>query len=250
MMLRRTVSFAMASLLLAVAAPAKAQIVIGDFEGGSLNGWVATGGTLIYADDSPGYGGEFASQGTSWSLNLLAPDLTAGPPAGTFRWSMQLANYAAGAPANLGALLAANPILEADVGWRLDEWTPSNGNWARWDTASINSDVGWRQTNDSHMSDSANPGFPGSWDVSNWGAIHKRTVRWDFRGAMTPAERASLATSSFIQLNLSTNYDGAFTTAGGSFWIDQIRLIPEPSSVALAAVIDVLPVVRRRFGRR
>ncbi|MCA9261647.1 MAG: PEP-CTERM sorting domain-containing protein, partial [Planctomycetales bacterium] len=168
-------------------------------------------------------------------------------PPGAFAWALQLDNNDL---ANLGELIRDNPILTADVAFVTSEWSgDSDGTWARWDTVSINSDIGWRQTDNSLMTDGANPSFPGSWDQANWGANHQRTISWDLGQLYTPAELEALATSSFVQLNMALNYDGAFDTAGGSYWIDNIRLgsgqVPEPTSLALLALGGLLMGRRR-----
>ncbi|RIK72316.1 MAG: hypothetical protein DCC67_19445 [Planctomycetota bacterium] len=244
MMLQRRFLLAVAALAV-TAAPAWAQIVIGNFEGGT-DGWAATSGTGIYPDNSPGYGGFFATNG-SYALNLLAPDLASNPPSGTFRWSMQLDNNDI---PNLGALFAANPILIADVGFRTDEWADPDANWARWDTASINNNVtGWKQTSDANMDDTSNPGFPGGWDQTNFGATNKRTIRWNFQEVLTPAELAGIAAgTTYFQINLSTNYDANYNTAGGSYWIDNIRLaaVPEPATATLAGLAGLMAIAARR----
>lgn len=250
-MLCKRMAMSLGALVMLTTTPSWA-VVIGDFEG-TTDGWAPSFGenrTALFPDNTPGYGGFFATSG-SYALNVLSPDLTSNPPAGAFRWSMGIGT---GQIPNLVELFVNNPILQADIGWRTDEWSAdADGVWARWDTAAINNSVtGFRQTTDSDMVDTVNPSFPGSWDKNSFGAEHKRTVRWDFRGKVSSEEFARIAAeSTWFEINISTNYDSLFNTAGGSFWIDNIQLlpVPEPTSLAMAAMIGVLPVIRRRFGR-
>jgi hypothetical protein len=50
-----------------------------------------------------------------------------------------------------------------------------------------------------------------------------------------------------MQIYLSVNFDGNFNTGNGySFWIDSIRLIPEPTSFALMGLCGICALVRRQ----
>lgn len=219
-----------------------AQIDIGNFDDGTTNGWQANSASVI-ALTSTDYDSAIHATTPNNALNIFVA------PAAGFQWAIVLDNNDV---PNLGALIAANPILQADVSWRTDEWSSDpDGTWARWDQIAINSAAGWMQTNDSMMSDSANPGFPGSWDAQNWGADHRRTISWDLSSLI--GDGSTLAASEWAQLYMSVNFDGNFNTgAGYSFWIDSARLlpadvvIPEPASLALVGLCSVCALLTRR----
>jgi hypothetical protein len=252
MMLKRSVFAALWAIGALVAATGHAQVVIGNFEGGSLDGWdpafdVEAGpDPMLFSDNF--YGATTATNGT-YALNVA--NFVRGP--GKFRWNIVLEG---GDFPNLAALLVANPILKMDVSWVTDEWLPDstpadpNDDWAKWEKLSINDNTGWQEVN--VTTDPVNPGFPGSWDANNFGASHTRTLTYDTRTDVNGMPM-NIDTGGFVQIYLATNYSGKYLTnqPGGSFWIDNIRLepIPEPTSLAMAAMIGVLPVVRRRFGR-
>jgi hypothetical protein len=236
MMLNRMCILAVAILTMCAATTGYAVVDIGNFDDGTTQGWEATGATL--AATSTDFDNAIHATTGDHALNVFMP------PAANFVWALQLDNNDI---PNLGALLASNPMVVADVSWTTSEWNSDpDGVWNRWDASSINSDIGWRQTADSDMTDSANPGFPGSWDVNNYGDSHQRTIMWDFSSHIAGSE-AALAASSFVQLNLATNFDSNFDTGNGySFWIDSIRLVPEPTTISLIGVAGACVFMRRR----
>lgn len=251
MMLRRFLCLGVGALAVCAAATTRGQgVVIGNFENGSKDGWaeafdVESGANSILFSDNF-YGNKTATNGT-YALNVA--DSLSGP--GKFRWNITLDN---GDIPNLGALLLANPILKMDVSWITDEWKPDstpadlNDDWAKWEKLSINDNTGWQEVN--VTTDTANPAFPGSWDANNFGANHTRTLTYDTRKDNNGNPMA-IDTAGFVQIFIATNYSGKFVKngAGGSFWVDNIRLtpVPEPASIAMIAVVAMLPAMRRRF---
>lgn len=252
MMLRRSVWAGLWCAAALCTATSYAQVVIGNFEGGSLDGWdpafdVEAGmDDVLFSDNF--YGSTTATNG-SYALNIA--NFVRGP--GKFRWNIVLTG---GDFPNLGSLLLANPILKMDVTWVTDEWLPDstpadlNDDWAKWENLSINDSTGWQEV--TVTTDTVNPSFPGSWDANNFGASHTRTLTYDTR-IDKDGNPMNIDTGGFVELFLATNYSGKYQTnqPGGSFWVDNIRLspVPEPTSLAMAAMIGVLPVIRRRFGR-
>jgi hypothetical protein len=214
-----------------------AQISIGNFDDGTTQGWAAANGSII---TSTNYDNAIhATTGTN-ALNVFMP------PSAGYRFALVLDTPA------LAAMILTNPILEADISWKSNEWSiDPNGSWVRWDQAALNYDGSpWLQTNDSLMQDPASPAYPGSWDPVNWGATHQRTIRWDF-SSLIVGEEADIAASPWFQLHMAVNFDTAFDTAPGySFWIDSIRLlpvpVPEPSSLTLLGICGVCTLLRRR----
>jgi hypothetical protein len=236
--MKKLAALACAVVVTCTATMSFAQTSIGNFDDGTTQGWASNSGSVIITPTN--YDSAIHATSGSNALNLFV-----NPSAG-FQWAIVLDNNDI---PGLPALIAANPILEADVSWRTDEWSfDPDGNWARWDQVAVNSAGGWMQTNDSMISDPANPLFPGSWDRTNWGATHQRTLTWDLRDAIG-VNGAALAASPWAQLYMSVNFDGAFNTAPGySFWIDSIRLsaIPEPTSLTLFGLCGICALARRR----
>ena len=233
MILKRCLSvlFVVAATVLCTAAFSQAEIVVGDFETG-LDGWTVNSAASI---------SESTIGATSGSKSLLVQ----GVLPGAFQWAIQLNNN------SLASVIEANPILKYDVTWVTSDWSADNGTWARVDTLAVNSDAtGWKQTNDAMMTDPANPLYPGSWDPVNWGQQNTRTVAYDLSSLVGGASAAS-----WFQLNLSINYDSAFDTDGGTYYLDNIRLapIPEPSSIVLLGLGGMMAVMmprRRRCAAR
>ena len=209
-------------------------IVIGDFEGpgtAQLDGWSVTGANSAFAGDD--IGAVWSSTGNG-SLAILFQT------ANTFQWNLQYTNLEVLSQlANSGGAMVL-----ADVYWLTSDWNGTEG-WVRWDVASLNSNQGWKQTNDSLMGDTANPGSPGGWDPVNWGASNQRTISWDFSTLLEGATPQDIVGGGWAQLNLSVNGDTGPDTSG-IMYIDNIRLetIPEPATLLLLGLGGLM--LRRR----
>jgi hypothetical protein len=246
MMLKKFLFPCATALLVATgAATSWGQVVLGDFAGGSDDGWGPQGDATIASDNFYSTDGDpatnVATDGDGYALNIA-------DAGGSAFWVLQLDHNDV---PNLGAAILANPLLKADVSWVTDEWpdnTPGdNGDdWAQWHKVAVNSNLGWQEYGPdtgpvNELTDSANPGAPGSWDIHGFGRSHTRTLTWDLSAA-------TIDTGGFVQLNMSTNFNGKWAPAGGSFWVDNIRLepIPEPTGLTLAGAGGVLALVARR----
>lgn len=203
--------------------------VIGDFEGaaGDHDGWVVNNGTGTSTSFDSAIHATLGSQ----ALSLFSNSGVSGA-GNNFNWALTLTDD----------VLKALPEkkLKADVSWTTSEWSPNTG-WAQMKEIAVNSDLGWAQT--TPIDDTSNPGSPGDWDPNNFGASDTRTVTWDFSGIIT--DSAGWKASSYNQINIAVNWDGAIT-APGSFWVDNIRLVPEPASIALLGMCGMFALVRRR----
>jgi hypothetical protein len=236
MMMKRICGLACAIFLSCTATTSFAIVDLTNFDDGTTQGWASNSGSIIITSTSYD-SGIHATTGTN-SLNVFAF------PSAGFQWAMVLDNNDF---PNLASWLISNPVIEADVSWKTSEWSiDPDGSWARWDQVAFNSGAGWKQTNDSMITDAANPSYPGSWDQTYWGATHQRTIRWDLTSLIAGNEAAILG-GGWAQLYMSVNFDGAYNTAPGySFWIDSIRLLPEPSSFALFGISGAFALTRRR----
>ncbi|UCD52485.1 MAG: hypothetical protein JSW27_07575 [Phycisphaerales bacterium] len=247
MMLKRISMIVAAGLicLTTLSSQASQTVVIGDFEGpgsAQYDGWVNNGALSWFAGDD--VGAIWSSTGSGSAAILFESNVG-------FQWTMQLSD-------TVLAQLADNTEpgtgrLMADVYWQSSDWNGSG--WARWETASFNSAVtGWQQTDDSLMSDTDSPGFPGLWDTTDWGASNERTITWDFSTLLAAYSPQDILDGGWVQLNLSVNGNtGADTT--GIFYIDNIRMVvpdsepvtvPVPGALALVGVGSLLTMVHRR----
>jgi hypothetical protein len=212
-----------------------ATTVIGDFEAG-LGGWTVNNGI----GTATNFDGAIHATSGAQALSVFSNSGVSGA-GNNFNWALTLTDPV------LKALPEA--LLMADVSWTTSEWNPSTG-WAQWKEISVNSDAavggGWQQAG-VLVGDTSNPGSPGGWDPNNFGASNTRTLTWDVSAAIT--DSAAWKAASYNQVNLAVNWDGLIT-AGGSFWIDNIRLvtpdIPEPTSLALVGLCGACALLRRR----
>ena len=205
---------------LAAASTMQAQ-VIGDFEGALDPGWAVSGGTTAFS--------------TTWKTSGNY-SLRFTPAAAGFSWAFQFSD------ATVVQQLASTHLLQFDVAWIQSQWLPETGGdaWVRWDIGALNSDSGWQQITDASITDPANPSYPGSWDPINWGALHSRTLTYDFTGLT--------ASGGWGQLMISENFGAAETI--GSYYIDNVRLvaIPEPGTLALLGLAGAAMLIRRRIA--
>jgi hypothetical protein len=182
-------------LVLLLACTGYADIMIGDFEDG-VGDWALTWeGTSTIAVSNIG-----ATSG-SQSLAINAP-------ANVFSWAVMWEGLVD---------LKKYPTLAADVTWIAAEWDPQADIWVNFKDVAINSDgpSGWQQY---IPNDELNPAWPGSWDPANWGD-NTRTLTWDI-------SNYDATGATYLQLIFSTNM-GSVTTPG-TYYIDNVRLIPYP----------------------
>jgi len=201
--------------------------MIGDFEGGNLAGWSGGWDGGIISAETTG-----ATSGTG-SLGIMQ----ASP--GGWAWAVQFEGLQD---------IAANPYLSLDVTWVSSEWqpqVPGANEWVQMNEVFINSDgaSGGQQFGPSFITDPASPAFPGSWDPTNWGAQHTRTLVWDL-SSYDPTGATWMQI--LVSTNMGTGYDPPGTA--GTFYIDNVQLIPEPGSLALLGLGALLVSLRRRRG--
>lgn len=205
---------------------ARGDILLGNFEGSLDSGWTAINGATATA----GTAGATLGSG---AMKVVAP-------LNTFNWTLQYDNN------SLIPLISASPVLAMDVTWVTSDWTgyDAAGAWARMDSVAINGDgTGWQQTTDAMMTDAQNPSYPGSWDPYNWGASNTRTLYYDLSSLLTGG--SGVGADTWFQIQISMNMGGNF--ASDAYYIDNVRLVPEPATCALLGLGMLgLLVFRRR----
>lgn len=224
---------------------AQSTIVIGDFEGlanNTLNpeGWTATAGTAASFNSPPAPAG-VATVGTG-AMSLVSSGF----------WALQYTN---GSRPTLGADLLSHPILKFDVTVVPSQWadsTPADltDNWARIaEKLAINDNTGWQEVGLTAAGDPANPGFPGGWDIDpSVTTPQTRTLTFDLRTDLNNNPMA-IDVTGFVQLNVAANVSSTSFPQGGRFWIDNVRLIPEPASLSLAGLAGLVGfAMKRRFA--
>lgn len=187
-------------------------IVIGDFEQQMDDfklTWESPAATLDYSTIGA-------------TLNTYSLAITPGQAEG-FKWSVMHEKVED---------IVTNPILEFDVTWVASEWGTTS--WVNTDLIAINSDLGWAQY---QVDDPLNPSYPGSWDPAGWGD-HTRHLTCDLS-----AYTSDMSGITWMQIIFATNFGGV--DAVGNYYIDNVQLTPEPTTIALLG-LGGLALLRRK----
>ena len=214
-----------AAAAVTLAGSSQAQIVIGDFEDGTTQGWFQNGSRPISVVADP----------SGNSSYVLAVDWAG---ANGFDWSIGLQD-----PANPDLKLLANgggpQKVEFDIIWDpANDWTGDG--WIQWTQIAFNYDGGWTQVNTPTA---------GSRDWSTLSGYGEQHPEWDFIANGTPLSSGA----SFAQLYIATNTgenDALNPITQGRFYIDNIVItVPEPVTAALLGLAGLVLVARRRLSR-
>jgi hypothetical protein len=240
MMTRKVVSLFAAILVACGGARASAVVVLGDFEATNVPGSTGPNDGFVGQTDSGGDGMGDTTATVGFTTSAAITNKT-GARAGTVRsgghnfWAFNLNNTAR---PTLAAEIAANRKLMAEVFFVASSWTDPEGNWGQWTKVAVQSEGnGWTESPDPTPALNWNAG------LGNLGG----TLTWDL--SAVPITDTSVG--AFAQIIFSINYARNEYASTGSpaplFVIDNIRLVPEPSSVALLGAGGLgLGALRRR----
>jgi hypothetical protein len=233
-----------------VCATAHAQTVtevIGNFEGGSLDGWqpVSDGPSGFGVAGPPNTLTQLSSvvgAGIANTNGLNALRIGNGPGAQNF-WAIQLNDTGSpGLADKIAAAAAHGGSLKADVTFVASQFNIATSNWAQWNKVSIQTPANnyWKEV---EVPAGVDPGWNAS--LGNQTA----TYQW-------PLASIDATGGTFANIIMSINYDrGAYANVNApAFFADNIRIeytVPEPGALALIAMGgSTLAIIRRRYGRR
>jgi hypothetical protein len=210
---------AIASIVSFAPVTARADVVIGDWEAGSLDGWIEWSGFASFSSSTLG-----ATRGSN-SIKVV--------PNASFSQHLALKLQ----DEELMDEFVANTQLSIDVSWQTSDWTPAAGTqgaWAVVDNLAVNSPRvstgSWTELG-KPIGDTGNPNFPGGWDPTNFGAFHTRTVTWDYSSLLdgNPDNLEIVFDETtglpfFVEFILVTAFDSNFNLGGAAYYFDNARL--------------------------
>jgi hypothetical protein len=145
---------------------------------------------------------------------------------------------------------SANHNLAIDVTFVQSEWVPASGSngYAQIQMTIQGTGISWTLGSMGMPDmDTGNPGYPGGWDGVNFPGTTTRTMYWniDFLkdGNLDNGEYTGTTTSGYINFVMTTNC-GNFSQYG-SYYFDNMRIVPEPATMGLLG-LGALALIRRK----
>jgi len=152
----------------------------------------------------------------------------------------------AGYPNGIVAGALTEKYVAVDVTWVQSEWTVSgSGSYSTVELTIQGTGLSWTGMGRPDV-DTGNPGYPGGWDGVNYPGVHTRTMFWNITayhdGNPDNGELTATPTNGYVNFIFTTNA-GNFSS-GGVYYFDNMRLVPEPATIALLGLGAF--VLRRR----
>ncbi|MFH1371784.1 MAG: PEP-CTERM sorting domain-containing protein [Planctomycetota bacterium] len=134
--------------------------------------------------------------------------------------------------------------LEMDVYWVEDQWAGTDVS-ADWSVLAINSNPGWWQI-DPEWPPGPHPILPaGHWEPGYVpGGVYSTTVSYDISGY----DWAGVQGAYWLQFSIATNISSTVTDIG-AFYVSEIRIVPEPATIALLGTGALALLNRKKRGK-
>jgi len=154
----------------------------------------------------------------------------------------------AGYPNQIISNFLVEKYVAIDVTFVQSEWAPTSGGngYTQVQLTVQGTGLSWTGLGMPDV-DTGNPGYPGGWDGTNFPGTYTATYMWDIStfhdGDPDNGELTATPTNGYLNFIMTTNC-GGFDTYG-SYYFDNMRIIPEPTTMALLG-LGGLALIRRK----